>query len=79
MSHAHPYVARFSLPQTFEVKCDGKADVAEQLFNALRAEMKRVDQQQKDLRKDKRSTKQSIASRDYWKQPLDHGQVNKKE
>ena len=79
MNHAHHHVPRSSPPQTFEVKCDSKADVAEQLFNALRAEMKRVDQQQKDFRKDKRSANNSIAARDYWKQPLDHGQVNKKE
>ena len=56
---------------------DGHLTRAE--FNALRAEMKRVDQQQKDFRKDKRSANNSIAARDYWKQPLDHGQVNKKE
>ena len=59
-----------------EVKCDRKGDVAESMFAALRAEMKRIDKLQKDFRNDKRSANNSIAARDYWKQPLDCGQAD---
>ena len=65
------------LAQTFQVKCGDNADVATQMFDALRAEMQRIDKLQKDLRKDKRTLTQGQRDRDYWKKPLDHGQVNR--
>ena len=65
------------LAQTFQVKCNDNADVATQMFDALRAEMQRIDKLQKDLRKDKRTLTQGQRDRDYWKKPLDHGQVNR--
>jgi len=63
--------------KTFEVKCGENADIATAMFNALRAEMSRVEKMQKDMRKDKRTLTQGQRDRDYWKQPLDHGQVNR--